>query len=44
MNAKEVFDKVMQTSESIALATSVDNQPSVRIASFLWDNNKLYFT
>ncbi len=44
MNAKEVFEKVMQTGESIALATSVDNQPSVRIVSFLWDNNKLYFT
>ncbi len=44
MNAKEVFEKEMANAESIALATSVDNQPSVRIVSFLWDNGKLYFT
>ncbi len=44
MNAKEVFEKVMQNDESIALATAVDNSPSVRVVSFIWDNDKLYFT
>ncbi len=44
MNAREIFEKEMAKAESIALATSVDNQPSVRIVSFLWDNEKLYFT
>ncbi len=44
MNAKEVFEKVMTNDASIALATSVNDQPSVRVVSFIWDNEKIYFT
>ncbi len=44
MDAREVFEQLMQNEENIALATSVNNVPSVRIVSFLWDNNKIYFT
>ncbi len=44
MNTREVFENVMLKSDNIALATAVDNQPNVRIISYIFDNNKVYFT
>ena len=42
-----VFYEVLETTNAIALATSVDNIPNVRIVNFCYDKNRpgvLYFT
>ncbi len=44
MDIKETFNYVMLKSDIIALATSVDNRASVRNISYIFDNNKVYFT
>ncbi len=44
MSTKEVFQDIMIKSDTIALATSVDNRPSVRVISYIFDDNKIYFT
>ncbi len=44
MTTKKVFEEVMLKSDTIALATSVDNKPNVRVISYIFDSNKVYFT
>ena len=47
MDAKLAFDQVMQNGVNIALATSVDCLPNVRVVTFAYDvkePNKVYFT
>ena len=46
MNTKQEFLRIMDTQTQIALATSTENQPNVRIVNFYFDpmTNKLYFT
>ncbi len=44
MEAREVLENVMNNDGLIALATAVEGIPSVRMVSFLWDDNKVYFT
>ncbi len=46
MNFKDEFEKIMKRCETIALATSTENIPSVRIVNFYYDTNKktMYFT
>ncbi len=44
MSTKEVFKEIMLKSDTIALATAVDNKPSVRVISYIFDDNKVYFT
>ncbi len=44
MNTREVFENIMLKSDTIALATAVDNKPNVRVISYIFDNNKVYFT
>jgi len=46
MDKLATFNEVMNSSELIALATSVDNTPNVRVVNFIQDENtpeKLYF-
>ncbi len=44
MNTKEIFQEIMLKSDTIALATAVDNKPSVRVLSYIFVNDKVYFT
>lgn len=47
MDAKTAFDHVMYKGINIALASSVDGQPNVRVVTFAYDDtvpNKIYFT
>ena len=46
MIAKNEFLRIMETQREMALATSTNNQPNVRIVNFYFDAtiNKLYFT
>lgn len=46
MNTKAEFLKIMSEQTEIALATSVNNVPNVRIVNFYFDpeNNALYFS
>ena len=47
MELKQSFEKVMGTSVNMALATSIQDKPNVRVVTFAYDNNKpgaLYFT
>ncbi|MTD41730.1 pyridoxamine 5'-phosphate oxidase family protein [Erwinia sp. CPCC 100877] len=46
MTIKEVFKTIMDEQEEIALATSVAEQPNVRIVNFFYDDNKkcLFFS
>ncbi len=37
MKSKEIFYKMMEESDAIALATSVGNKPNVRIVNFYYD-------
>jgi uncharacterized pyridoxamine 5'-phosphate oxidase family protein len=45
MDVKKDFEKIMEKSATIALATSVDNIPNVRILNFVYlkDEKILYF-
>lgn len=45
MDVKKEFLKIMSEQKEIALATSVNNIPNVRIVNFVFDstNNTLYF-
>lgn len=40
---KEFFEKIMNETAEIALATCADGMPNVRIVSYAWANNKIYF-
>jgi uncharacterized pyridoxamine 5'-phosphate oxidase family protein len=46
MTIKEAFSTIMNEQEEIALATSVGEQPNVRIVNFFYDENKkcLFFS
>ncbi|MCP1109679.1 pyridoxamine 5'-phosphate oxidase family protein [Ohessyouella blattaphilus] len=47
MEMKDLFEKVMQKSINMALATSVDNKPNVRVVTFAYDParaGKVFFT
>lgn len=46
MNAKVMFEEVMKNQQEIALATSVEGQPNVRVVNFLYDPERkvLYFS
>ena len=47
MTPQEVFNQEMINTINIALASSVDNEPNVRIVSFAFDENKpgtIYFS
>lgn len=47
MDYLKAFQKIMEEQNMIALATSVDNVPNVRIVNFCYDSNRkgvLYFT
>jgi uncharacterized pyridoxamine 5'-phosphate oxidase family protein len=46
MNAKDIFYEIMENADTIALASSVDNIPNVRILNFVYIAGKkiLYFT
>ncbi len=44
MNTREIFEEIMLKSDTIALATAVDNKPNVRVISYIFENNKIYFT
>lgn len=46
MDLKQAFEKMMAEQWEIALATSVDNQPNVRVVNFLYDKEQkcLYFS
>ena len=47
MNNAQEFNKIMEKTINMALATSIDNTPNVRIVSFCYDTNKpgiVYFT
>lgn len=46
MDVKKEFLKIMSEQKEIALATSVNNIPNVRIVNFVFDstNNILYFS
>ena len=46
MDVKKEFLKIMSEQKEIALATSVNNIPNVRIVNFIYDstNNILYFS
>ncbi len=46
MNYKNEFENIMKKCETIALATSVDNIPNVRVVNFYYDSKDktLYFT
>lgn len=46
MVTKHDFMRIMDTQTEIALATSIENTPNVRIVNFYFDNvtNTLYFT
>lgn len=46
MTMKEEFKNIMQTQTEIALATSLENIPNVRIVNFYYDevSNIVYFT
>lgn len=45
MDYRKEFDRMMQSQAEIALATSVDGQPNVRIVNFYYDaaQKTLYF-
>lgn len=47
MNPREAFDQIMQNTVNMALATSTDDRPNLRVVTFGWDaaNPKtVYFT
>ena len=44
MSTKAEFLKIMSEQTEIALATSVNNVPNVRIVNFYFDPEKTYFT
>lgn len=47
MELKQLFENVMQQSINMALATSVDNKPNVRVVTFAYDpakTGRLFFT
>lgn len=47
MNAHEMFQTIMMSEDTMALATSVNNRPNVRVVNFGYDpedKNKLFFT
>lgn len=47
MNHKEAFSQIMRTTENMALATSVDNMPNVRVVTYVYDEkhpNSVFFT
>ncbi len=44
MSTKEIFKEIMLKSDTIALATAVDNKPSVRVISYIFEDGKVYFT
>lgn len=47
MTAQEVFNQEMTQNTNLALASAVDNQPNVRVISFVFDENtpsKVYFS
>jgi len=46
MNTKKEFYRVMATQTEIALATSIENIPNVRLVNFIFDEEKdiIYFT
>lgn len=47
MSHKEAFEQVMKTTESMALATSVNGMPNVRVVTFVYDEatpGRVYFT
>lgn len=47
MKLTEYFTAAMQTTVNMALATSVNNQPNVRVVTFAWDEankGRVYFT
>ncbi|ROR28592.1 pyridoxamine 5'-phosphate oxidase [Mobilisporobacter senegalensis] len=46
MDFLKEFDRIMETTNEIALATSIDNMPNVRIVNFYYDtlkNGIIYF-
>lgn len=47
MNHKEAFSQIMRTTENMALATSVENMPNVRVVTYVYDEkypNSVFFT
>ncbi|WP_321383540.1 pyridoxamine 5'-phosphate oxidase family protein [uncultured Enterococcus sp.] len=46
MNAENMFKEIMEIQQEIALATSVEGQPNVRIVNFLYDPERkvVYFS
>lgn len=47
MTHTEAFTQIMQTTETMALATSVQSMPNVRVVNFAYDNkypNSVFFT
>lgn len=46
MTVKNEFLRIMKSQEEMALATSVDNQPNLRVVNFYFDpeSNTLYFS
>ena len=44
MNIKTEFLKIMDEQTEIALATSANNIPNVRIVNYYFDSNEIYFT
>ncbi len=44
MEDKEILDYILNKSHTISVATSVNNTPNVRLVSFIFDENKIYFT
>ncbi len=39
MNTQEVFDKIMENQKEIALATSIDDIPNVRVVNFYYEKD-----
>ena len=44
MEIKQQFEETMNSMVNMALATSVEGTPNVRVVSFAYDNGHLYFT